>query len=253
MTERLQGYIRRSGFLQGMAILLVLSAALMGWRWMQQVTVLRIQIRGYENATEQEIRTLVSIDSGAVMYEVDTILIKDRVIRHPWIEEVTVSRLPTGTLVVDVAERLPVVQTVDRDGRPGFYLDRVGVQLPPVDSTVYDVPLLTGYPEPYQAMHQTENRVVRDFLDEFVDSSDDPDRIISEISYRSGEIWLRLEPVGNHGSTPVRLGNSDFGDRLHRLDAFWNQAILHRQDTIFDLIDLRFSSQIVVRERSRGK
>ena len=47
MTEHLHGYMRRSGFIQGIAILLVLAGGFMGWSWLMEVTLERIEIRGF--------------------------------------------------------------------------------------------------------------------------------------------------------------------------------------------------------------
>lgn len=251
MTEHLQGYMRRSGFIQGIAILLVLAGGFMGWRWLMEVTLEGIEIRGVVNATELEIRDLVATDTGVVLYKMDTALIEDRVLRHPWIEGALVSRLPTGTMIVDVAEREPLIQIKDAAGRPDFYLDQFGFQMPRTDSTFYDVPLFTGYPESYHPLVRTEDTVVLAFLEALVEAPESSTKIVSEVSLRSGEVWLRLMPEGNHGATPVRVGRDEFDEKMRRLSAFWEQAMIRRQDKVFELIDLRFNSQIVAREKAR--
>jgi len=251
MTENLQGYVKRSGFLQGIAILLVLAGGFMGWRWLMQVTLEHIEIRGTMNATCEEILRLAAVDTGAVLYRMDTVEIEDRILAHPWIENALVSRLPTGTMIVDVKEREPVLQVLDDGGRPDFYLDRYGFQMPRTDSSFYDVPLLSGYSETYHTLKRTENTVIRELLEALDETPEASVRIISEVTLISGEVWLRLVPSGNHGATPVRMGDTEFGPRLLRLAAFWEQAMLTRQDRIFELIDLRFNSQIVAREKPR--
>ena len=54
----LQGYITRSGYLQGMFILIVLVSGIMGWVWLMGVIVDRVDVHGTTHADEQEIRDL---------------------------------------------------------------------------------------------------------------------------------------------------------------------------------------------------
>ena len=243
--------MRRAGFLQGIAILLVLSGGFMGWRWLMQVTLESVEIRDTLNATDIEIRDLVALDTGIVLYRLDTVVIEDRIRRHPWVESANVSRLPTGTMIVDVSEREPVVQVIEAGGRPDFYMDRFGFPMARTDSSIYDVPLFFGYSKAYHPLKRTEDPVVRAFLEALAEAPGESRRIISEVSLRSGEVWLRLVPAGNHGATPVRMGDTEFGERLVRLSAFWEQAMITRQDKVFEMIDLRFKSQIVAREKPR--
>jgi cell division protein FtsQ len=80
------------------------------------------------------------------------------------------------------------------------------------------------------------------------DNATGTDDLISEVSLRSDQIGLRLEPSGNHGAVPVQMGSTNFTKKLKRLRAFWYQNMVPGQNTRFESIDLRYDSQIVARE-----
>jgi cell division protein FtsQ len=251
MTERLQGYIRRSGFFQGMILVMILAGGIAGWQWLMRVTLQRIEIRGTYVADAEEVRSLAGLDTGMVLYRLEPAAIASRVEKNSWVERASISRLPTGTLIITVEERTPIARIMDRQGQPSFYLDRFGFQLPEPDSLLFDVVLLSGYPEGFHPGEETGSDLVLSVLKALDSTAELSDAFLSEVIVRDGEIWLRLEPSGVHDATKVRLGRGGFEEKLISLAAFRSQAMLREPDRIFELIDLRFNSQVVARERPR--
>jgi len=251
MSEQLRGYIRSSGFLQGMMIVIVLAGGIAGWQWLMRVTVEKIDIRGLRVASEHEIRALAGVDTGMVLFRLEPGDIEGRVEEHAWVERSEISRLPTGTLVITVTERTPIVRTLDHRGRPSFYLDRYGYPLVASDSIVFDVAVLSGYPEGFHPGEPTRNPMVSSLLKSLDSTSETSDAILSEVLIQDGEVWIRMEPAGGHTATRVRLGRGHFQEKLAELVSFQRQEMLQSPDKIFDLIDLRFNSQIVSRERQQ--
>ena len=247
----LPGYIRRSGYMQGMFILLVLVLGIMGWGWLMRVTVDRIDVHGATNAEPDEIVELAGVDTGNVMFQVSPRLVVDRVSRHPWVAGANVTRLPTGVLTITVRERIPVLQVLLSDGRPGHYLDADGYQMPPSHSSAYDVPLLSGFEEDFHPVAKIDDAGLREFVEALEVNRKRAGILISEVIVTQDEFWLRLEPSQMQGSTPVRLGHDDFENKLGRLADFWDQRIARHPDRTFELIDLRFSSQVIAREKGR--
>ncbi len=251
MSEQLRGYIRSSGFLQGMMIVIVLAGAIAGWQWLMRVTVQQIDIRGVHVASTDEIRALAGVDTGMVLFRLEPGDIEARVDEHAWVEQTDVSRLPTGTLVISVTERTPVVRTLDHRGRPSFYLDRYGYPVHAPDSIVYDVPVLSGYREGFHSGEPTRSPMIRSLLTSLDSTSQTSDAILSEVLLLDGEVSIRMEPVGGHGATPVRLGKDHFGEKLTELVSFHRQEMLPSPEKMFDMIDLRFDSQIVAHVREK--
>jgi len=247
----LPGVLRRSGYLQGMFILVVLLCGAMGWGWLMHVTVERIDVRQAHYTDPEEVREIADVDSGDVLFDISPRLVADRVARLPWVRKAGVTRLPTGKLLISLREREPVALALGTDGRETFYLDRDGYQMPAVDGASFDVPLVSGYPESFHPVKPTDDSLVLQVLDALDREAEGAGILISEVLLRDGECWLQLEPTGERGSTPVRLGRDEIRDKLVRLTAFWNQRVLPGQDSRFDLIDLRFSSRIITQEENR--
>ncbi|ARA93730.1 hypothetical protein AWN76_011525 [Rhodothermaceae bacterium RA] len=233
--------------------LLIVMAGLggIGWHWASGLTCRQILVEGATHADEADLRRLAQVDTGAVLLDIDPEVVADRVRRHPWVAEAAVQRLPTGTVRIAVRERLPVALVLDERGRPSHYLDRDGFMMPVVSGAAYDVPVLHGVPEAYHPVRPLEHTPTRDLLAALAGLDAATHALVSELEWRDdGDWWLYTTPLPGGGSVPVRLGTASFAQRLHRLRAFWEQAVLTRPETQIRLIDLRFDSQIITRETS---
>jgi cell division protein FtsQ len=238
--------------LMGIAALLVAgTGGFLAWQWLTDVTVAEIVIRGERYAAESDLRDLMAVDTGMVMFDLDADILADRVRRHPWIADADVGRLPSGRLMVDVVEREPVAQAVSASGRPDYYFDRNGYRMPRPDSAWYDVVLVSGLREPFHPVTPVAHPALSEMLMLLPELPEETDALLSEIEVDGDDLQLRLTPSGRHQALPVRLGSSGFEPKLRNLTAFWEREILRRQDTDFRLIDLRFKNQVVTREVPR--
>lgn len=230
-------------------VLLVGGIGFVGWRWQAEMTCTRIDVTGVRHAAPAELTALAHVDTGMVLFDIDPALVEDRVMRHPWVQSAEVTRLPTGTLTIKVQERVPVLLALNEHGVPAQYLDRFGYPMPVLPEAAYDVPLLRGLSQPYHPMRPVEDAAMLDLLGALAGATADVDALVSELELRDGEVWLYTAPLGEQGAVPVRLGRQGgFAARLERLHAFWHQAMLTRADRTYDVVDLRFDSQIVTRE-----
>ncbi|GIV58641.1 MAG: cell division protein FtsQ [Rhodothermaceae bacterium] len=249
MKKRTEEVRRRRRWMLLPAGLALTLAGLFGAYWLASLPVARVDVRGTHHAAPAELRALARVDTGMVLFDVDPALVADRVVRHPWVARAEVTRLPTGTLVIDVTERRPVALVVAADGTPSHYLDATGAQMPRVPGAVYDVPLVRGLKEAYHPVRPVETASVRALLQALAAAPPDVEALISEIEVRGREVWVLTTPAGGHGAVPVRLGRAGFAEKLQRLHAFWHQAVLPRPEVRFRQIDLRFDNQIFTEEQ----
>jgi len=266
MNNYLHGYIKRSGFHQGMALMILIVMGLGVWGWFMSIKLDQIKVTGTESAEAVDIKTLASLSEGERLFHIDAAQLSSRVEQHPWVLEAHISRFPTGTLRIKIVERKPVVLVLNSSGRPAFFLDRDGIRLPLAVERAYDVPVFHGYSDGFSELGETSNSTVREFLRVLADDVAGTADMISEVRLDSKTkvesktrsaaetkvtadlIELRLEPLGNHGAVPVVLGSSKFEQKFNMLHAFWYQAMLPGQEQDFGWIDLRYDSQIVVRD-----
>ena len=219
-----------------------------GWTWMQQVTVTDIQLRGLVHAEEAVLRELIAVDSGHVMFQIDASKLENRLRRHPWIMQASVSRLPTGMLDIQVVERHPVAQVLGSSGQIEYYLDRGGFRMPVTDHSFYPVPVVSGRMDPYHPVTPVKDEVMKDLLFVLPRLGPDADALLSEVRRTREGIEVLTTPVGESGAISVKMGADDFERKFETLTAFWAQEILRHQNVVYASIDLRFNGRVVARE-----
>ncbi len=232
-----------------LTILLVIAAGIFGWWWKDQVLVRQVTITGLQHAGEAEVREMIHVDSTLLFFNLQPVMIADRVRRHPWIEDATVTRYPNATLGIEVTERYPTMLFIGKDGEPDRYLDAEGFQMPFIKEAVYDVPLLIGLEESVHSIRPVKHRALLKLLHDLERVPAEVDALISAFEIeKSGEINLHTAPKPGRGSIQVRLGRDKFLEKLSKLHAFWHEAVLKKDEVDFASIDLRFDSQIITKE-----
>lgn len=232
---------------------LVVALGLFGWRWRANATVGHVAVSGTQNAPPDTVRALATVDSGAVMSELDLVVVGDRVERHPWVKEAEVAaHWMSRTLAISVTERTPAALAVDEDGRPTYYLARSGHAMPLPDSTGHDVPLIRGLDAEFRAVGPLAPASVRRVLGELPQT--ETEELVAEIDVQpDSSIKLVTTPLPVHGAIVVRLGDERMGEKLRTLHAFARQVLSNtpaETDDTIEEVDLRFAGQVVTRTRS---
>ena len=220
-----------------------------GFSWIQQITLSDVAIQGNVNTTESDIRDIIRVDTSMVLYDISAVVLEDRLIRHPWIRQADVARLPSGVLDIRIDERKPVAVLLGSNDRPDTWVDAAGWRLPITDRAAYDVPILDMNLGPWHPMKPIMDPSTRELLRALAGTSEEMDALFSEFIRVDSGWELRTTPVAGHHSIPVLLGASDFALKFQMLQGFWNEQVLQHRNKEFILIDLRFDSQIVVREQ----
>ena len=241
--RRARRFARRVGLV---VLLLALGAA---WAWQRTLPLERISVVGAVHAPVAEVAALMQAEPDSVaLFSLSPALLADRAQRHPWVRTASVRRLPTGTLRIGVEEREPVVLVLDGAGRPSHFLDAEGFAMPATGATpaLYDLPVLHNAPA-YHAVQPVESAGLRSLLAALATADPATHALVSEIDWgRQVTVWTT--PAGGHGSIQVRLGHADQARQLRQLRAFWDQSVLPRPNTPFQLVDVRFDGQVVTRE-----
>lgn len=230
------------------AVLAVGGVSALGWQWYRSVPLRAVEVVGHQYAPADTLVRLAGVASDSALYDIDPLLIEDRVRRHPWVHTAEAVRLPTGTLRLRVHERTPVALALDGSGRPAYLLDATGAMMPRPDSGAFNVPLLHGLGGTYHPVRPVEQADVRSLLEALGGLDPAVSALVSDIEFRDGEAWLRTTPLAGRGAITVRLGRGGYARKFVNLHAFWHRAMLPKADTEFTLVDLRFDSQIVTRE-----
>lgn len=249
--DRVKTYGSRALRLLGLAAGAVAVGAIgvLGWQWRASRTVGAVAVHGTQHAPPDTLRHLARVDSGATLASIDGALVADRVERHPWVEEATISKQHAWrTLHIEVIERRPAALALDPAGRPAYYLDTAGYAMPLPDSTSDNVPLVRGLPGEAHPLQRQAPPRLRSVLAALAESEAEP--IVSELAVQpDSSVRLLTTPVGEHDALPVRLAPGDPRPQLRRLRAFATQVLATRPEAPVGEIDLRFDGQIVTREQ----
>lgn len=220
--------------------------------------VASISVLGNSRLSAAEVAAATGLVRGAPLQGLSEREIEERVAVHPWIDEVRVALLPTGTIVVEVEERTAraVVRAADREGEPALYVidDDCAPFLrlvPGVKSGFEDLPRIAARPgDPMQrprasvcvALALAESVRARGGANESTPTLSAFEVVLPADA--SPEGWVLREPAGHE----VLLGHgseAELDDRLERLGRLFaaNPAQLDQASTI----DLRFAEQAVLR------
>jgi cell division protein FtsQ len=212
-------------------------------------TVQIVEVAGSFHSSVNEIVDMSGVQSGDTLFAADPNLIAARVKRHRWVEEVAVTRWPTGTLSIAVEERVPVALVIERTGVPGYYLDRHGVILPVDTLARYDVPLLRGYDRIGERALRVDDDDTIELLGVLATLRPEADDLISDV-IRDEQAGFEIVtvPFRDKRGIRVRLGRGDYERKLATLVAFWSQAVVGRSSKSIEWIDLRFEGQVVTKE-----
>jgi len=250
VASRARHIASRVGALLG----LVGLGALLGYGYHRaaMLPVVDVEIRGNVHAAADELLSLASVPDSSLLFDLDTQLLAEQVERHPWVREASVRRWMTGTVSISVDERQPVMLALSPDGRPWMYLDAYGYAMPVTETSRragYDLPLLTGRLPAVDQAAPLADAPLRRLLAALAQTGPSVDALITGVERRpGGDLVLITSPTPGGSSIPVAMGRDRFDEKLGRLEAFWEQAILNKPDRPIRRIDLRFEGQIVTEE-----
>ena len=230
-------------------LMLMVALGAFGWWWKGQILCKDVLVTGAHFADEAALLELANVDTTLALFDIDPYAVADRVKGHPWVKEAHVERLPDATVQIDVTEREPAMLVIDAQGSPDHYLDAEGYQMPFMREAVFDVPLLTGFSAGEEAVEPIDHENVLALLRDLNQLPREVDALLSAFDVTpEGEVSLQTAPKPGRGAIQVQLGRGDYRRKLSKLHAFWHQAVLASEETDFELIDLRFDSQIITRE-----
>jgi cell division septal protein FtsQ len=233
-------------------------------KWAKKETVRSIRLVGRTILDSAEIMSAAAIPDSIPFQALDLDAIEHRITGHPFIARASVYRGENGTLVVDIAERVPVALALI-DGSP-LYIDSLGVPLPyRFSSAGFDLPVIIGTERPLpmvspadtmrhplaDAAPRLDSVTTREALGVLATLKSYDDGLYREISE------IHREPSGEYtfitvdGAVPVKVGYpAEIASRLRKLDRFMTTVLAAKGPDRFSSIDLRWKGQVVVRWRS---
>jgi cell division protein FtsQ len=211
--------------------------------------VVQVDLEASGRPGPDEIRSMSGIRPGMNLLSLDTEEVSRRLETHPWIQHATVVKRFPDQVLIKVRKRRPAV-LVGVQGRL-YYMDAEGKILDKVQpGSSLDFPMITGLERDVEGARRCgEGRAVQQALSLLRVLQATPALgSVSEIHIdRSEGLSFVLEgfPV------PVQMGWSDFLEKMIRFEKVLPS--LASQSNAIERVDLRFSGQIVLKQREGGK
>ena len=205
----------------------------------------QIEVRGIKRISRDEILSMAAVKTGDDMLGLKLRRMGEQVSKNPWVAQVRIRRTFPHTLTIDVQEREPVA--VVSMGYL-YYLDSRGDVFKPLqEGDRLDYPVVTGF---------TEDDLVRDpagakdalkgvlgLLSQLGSRRDLTLADISEVHYDKGFGYTLFT---TKGAVPVRLGNSNFVEKLDRFARIYPDLQAQMSHLVY--IDLDYNDKIVVKK-----
>jgi len=239
--------IIRYGSRYGLALLVVvlLFAAIKGLMQTTPFPVQKVDVRGVQRLTREEIVTLTGVLPGQNLLSLHLKAVGQQVARNPWVASVRVQRFFPGTLAVSITERQPVA--VVNLGLL-YYLDNQGEPFKPLSfGDTLDLPVVTGLSEDALAADPAGTREALKSACELLGALQQYGSFIladvSEIHYDRGHGFTLFT---TSAAVPIRIGTDDFSGKLARFARIY-QTLMTQQPGLH-YIDLDYIDRIVVKK-----
>lgn len=227
------------------------SAKMQYSRSLQPVPVLQIDYhKGLYFVQETEILEVVNNNltdslAGNKISEVSIKQIEEDILAIPFVKSVDVYTGSNGKLLIDVAQREPVIRIINRVG-VSYYLDNSGEKIPHTSNFTSRVPVATGYisdngfdrgPAEHDHLKDLYKLVMALRNDDFFIS------LIDQIYRDENGEWVLIPKSERH---KIVIGKTEgLDDKLFRLKRFYRQGLKQAGWQNYKTIDLRFKDQII--------
>ena len=205
-----------------------------GWQWVRDpanLPITHVYIQAPQKHVSREvIKTKITPYTQQGFIGMSVAELQQAIKELPWLAKVTVKRVWPDSLVVTVEEQ----QAVALWGKLGVLNSQGEVFYPALNSVPKGLPLLHGPDEMAKTILSSYGT--------FGKLLDDEDLKIKAIRVDARRSWeLTLE-----NKTIIRLGRTDFEQRLERLVKAWPKIIKDRKEPIIS-VDLRYPNGMAVR------
>jgi cell division septal protein FtsQ len=259
-----------ASLLIGTGLASTVTAGLISWWNDSPIALEAIAVQGTTRLSSDEVAAATGLARGALLEAISKPELEARVVEHPWVQDARIALLPTGTLIVDVVERVP--SAVFHDGSPDaawHFVDASGLIFANVRETeraaAATLPALARSGEPVvEGVDEVdEEAALRDGLAlsshigtlelRGLGRADAPHRgLLLELPRGdSREGWiLRGQPPG----LEIVLGSENVAtvvDRLDRLERLLAAGLDEIDRTT--VIDMRFAGQAVLRRSDASR
>lgn len=205
--------------------------------------VQKVEVRGIQRLTREEIVALAGVSLGQDMLALRLKTVGSQVAANPWVADVRIQRFFPGTIAVNITERQPVA--VVNMGLL-YYLDGQGEPFKPLNlGDKLDYPVVSGLSEEDLNSDPDGAREVLKNACSLIEAlKEQGSFILADVSEINYDKTLGFTLYTTSGAVPVRIGSSDFAEKLSRFVRVYDHLMTRHPGLL--RIDIDYSDRIVV-------
>ncbi|MBS1551541.1 MAG: FtsQ-type POTRA domain-containing protein [Bacteroidetes bacterium] len=240
-------------------VLFVIVSAFMSLKWRNINTIDKVTVTGNYTVTREEILNAARIKDTISEEDIDIDKIQDRIMKHPELKKVFVSKVLPSELKIEVIERRPLA-IINGDNEMKLIDDELDVFPFKNSNKLYDLPVISGVriessPNQRNRYNKEDLRLALFIILSAYKESKTMYNNISEVNLSdSGKIIVYLSedsspfyfPRNNSASISDPEYQTLLINKLTVFDSYIRQSLdIHLKKKI-NYVDLRYSDQILV-------
>ncbi len=245
----------RIGLVIAKLLILLLAIALLGYgscyyaNSIDLFSLQKVVVSGTSLVPNHEVLKSSGVTFGSSLFHLPLDSIQQRIVAHPYIQAVQISRQFPRTVFIQVRERDPIAYINHGDFS---CVDQYGVIIPvPRTERTLSLPVLSGFDgvDNLQAgSRSSDPKLIQavDLLDQVRRDHPDFYARISELVATNGEYVIYTA----ENTTKIFLGQTALPEKVRLLNAFRAATGDQRSWGDYEYIDLRYAKQVIVRERT---
>jgi cell division protein FtsQ len=236
--------------LAAVAVLIILAN-----NWSNKKFADRITVKGNITISEEEILKAAGIkrDSVINLDDINYLFIRDRILKHPEVKKVVVSKESPSELIIEITEKRPVAVVV-KNSELFLIDDEDEIFSFKNYEKVYDLPVINGLKSDSDPYYKSDLKSALILIKTAYSKGKTLQNLISEVNVSDSE---KLIVNTNDHSTMFYFPKSEDGvidkemlaEKLYIFKRFFEDEIV-RKNQKFEYVDLRFSNQIIVKLKS---
>jgi len=232
----------------------LLALFVFSFQWKASGRIARVSVEGAVHFAQKEILARANVPMKALLDTLSLAAVRDRLLAHPYVRDVRVSRSYPDAVSIAITERVPVASFMT-SGQIR-YVDAAGVVLPYLPSEIpYDLPVISGIPElpetrVGQAVQSDDFPEAVSILEAALASDTSVYRMISEVDMKNGgDVLLFSSEV----AVPIIFGRGEAARKFTILRTFWDRFVREDGPENLKYIDLRYSDQVVAKWNNKPR
>jgi cell division septal protein FtsQ len=220
--------------------------------WSNKLYADKITVKGNTTISEEEILKAAGIkrDSVINLDDINYLFIRDRILKHPEVKKVVVSKESPSELIIEITEKRPVAVVV-KNSELFLIDDDYEIFSFKNFEKIYDLPVINGLKAENDPDYKKDLRSALNLIKEAYTKGKSLQNLISEVNVSDSD---KLVVYTNDHSAMFYFPRPDsgiaekemFNEKLNLFKNFFDEEIM-RKNLKFEYVDLRFSNQIIAK------